>query len=75
MTQHSHIARHALSIGSESVSMYYIARCPCGQVVKVIDDFRQRRERMEGPSMLEPWREPNDDEKIVIDLWEAVEEL
>ena len=75
MVNHNHIARHLLSIGIESATMYFIVRCQCGQVAKVESDVRQRRERMEGPLLLEPWREPGDDENIVVDVWEAVEEL
>ena len=75
MTSHSHLASYILSIGSETATQYCIVWCPCGQVARVENDYKQRLERLEHIPLLEPWRDPDNDEQKAIDLWESPVEL
>ena len=68
MAEHEHLATKVASAYDDNRAMYYIATCPCGQVINVREDFKQRLDNLESLITIGEWRSPDANEAHAVEV-------
>ena len=62
MAEHEHLATKIAQAYDDNRTIYWIATCPCGQVITVREDFKQRLDNLEPLITIGEWRTPEANE-------------